>query len=67
MSQLVEIPRFMSIREVAKTGILTEYTLRRMERLGELPCIYSGRKCLINFDKLIEQLEQSSNNKMSQK
>ena len=25
------IPRFMSIREVAKTGLLPEYTLRLME------------------------------------
>ena len=50
------IPRFMSIREVAKTGILSEYTLRLMEKQKLLPCVYTGRKCLINFDRLVEQL-----------
>lgn len=52
----VEVPRFMSIREVAKTGLLSEYTLRLMEKQKRLPCVYTGRKCLINFDRLVEQL-----------
>lgn len=52
----VEVPRFMSIREVARTGILSEYTLRLMEKQKRLPCVYAGRKCLINFDRLVEQL-----------
>lgn len=52
----VEVPRFMSIREVAKTGLLSEYTLRLMEKQKKLPCVYTGRKCLINFDRLVEQL-----------
>lgn len=56
----VDIPRFMSIREVAKTGLLSEYTLRLMEKQKQLPCIYVGRKCLINFDRLVEQLNQAS-------
>lgn len=50
------IPRFMSIREVARTGLLSEYTLRLMEKRKLLPCVYTGKKCLINFDKLVEQL-----------
>lgn len=52
----IDVPRFMSIREVAKTGLLSEYTLRLMEKQNRLPCMYTGRKCLINFDKLVEQL-----------
>lgn len=52
----MDVPRFMSIREVAKTGILSEYALRLMEKQKQLPCVYTGRKCLINFDKLVEQL-----------
>lgn len=56
----VDIPRFMSIREVAKTGLLSEYTLRLMEKQNRLPCIYLRRKCLINFDRLVEQLNQAS-------
>lgn len=59
----MEIPRFMSIREVAKTGLLSEYTLRLMEKQKQLPCVYVGqsrKKCLINFDRLVEQLNQAS-------
>lgn len=52
----IEVPRFMSIREVAKTGLLSEYTLRLMEKQKQLPCVYTGKKCLVNFDKLVEQL-----------
>lgn len=50
------IPVFLSIRETAKAGILTEYRLRCMEKAGELPCIYAGNKCLINIELLIAQL-----------
>ena len=50
------IPRFLTIRETARTKILPEHLLRSWEKQGKLPCIYSGKKCLINFDKLVEQL-----------
>lgn len=50
------LPRFMTIRETAKAGPLSEYALRLMEKQGKLPCIYSGRKCLINYDRFIDQL-----------
>ena len=32
-----ELPRMRSIREIAQTGLLSEYALRRMEKNGELP------------------------------
>ncbi len=51
-----ELPRMRSIREIAQTGLLSEYTLRRMEKNGELPCVHVGKKCLVNLDKLIELL-----------
>ena len=56
----IDVPRFMSIREVAKTGLLSEYTLRLMEKQKQLPCVYTGKKCLVNFDKLVEQLNEFS-------
>ena len=34
---MADIPRFMTIREVASTGVLSEYALRLMEKRGELP------------------------------
>jgi hypothetical protein len=47
----------MTIRQVAATGVLSEYTLRLLAKQGRLPCIYSGRRCLINYDRLLEQLD----------
>lgn len=52
------MPRFMTIREVAKTGILPECCLRRMSRLGKLPAIKTGNKTLINYDRLVELLNR---------
>lgn len=56
MESTTIMPRMRTIREIAKTGLLSEYALRLMEKQGRLPCVYSGRKCLVNLDKLIDQL-----------
>lgn len=50
------LPKMMTIREIAKTGILSEYALRIMLKQGKLPCVMVGAKALVNFDKLVEQL-----------
>lgn len=50
------IPKMVSIREAAKTGILPENALRAMQRKGELPGCHCGVKYMVNFDKLIEML-----------
>ena len=51
-------PRMMTIRQVAQTGVLPEHALRQMEKQKMLPCFYIGKKCMINLDRLIEQLQQ---------
>ena len=53
------LPKMLTIRQVAKTGILSEYCLRLMEKQGRLPCIYSGKKCLVNLDRLVEMLNSA--------
>ena len=58
-----ELPLFMTIREVAKTGILSEYCLRQMIKEDRLPCIYSGNRCLINYTALLEALKNMRGNK----
>ena len=45
---------FYTIREIAETGLMSEYALRRMVRNGDIPCIYSGNRCLINYNMLLE-------------
>ena len=53
---MITPPKMMTIREIAKTGLLPEHALRMMLKAGKLPVIYVGCKALINFDKLCEQL-----------
>ena len=48
---------FMTIREVAKTGILSEHTIWMMVKAGEVPHIMVGNRVLINYPKFIEQLQ----------
>ena len=54
--ETMKIPKFMSIHDVAMTGILPERCLRKMAKEGRLPAIKTGNKTLINFDRLVELL-----------
>lgn len=50
-------PTMMTIREVAKTGILSEHALRLLVRDGRLPVLKVGKKALINYERLCEVLQ----------
>ena len=52
--------KFMTIREVARTGLVSEYLLRNMEKQGCLPGIKSGNKKLVNYELLIAFLDRQS-------
>jgi len=52
----MESAKFISVRQAAKRGPLTEYCLRLMLRQGTLPGVYSGKKFLVNYERLLEQL-----------
>ena len=45
-------PKMMTIREIAKNGLLSEHALRLLLKEGKLPAIYVGNKALINYDRL---------------
>ena len=51
-----EQPNMMTVREIARTGLLSEHALRIMLKAGKLPAIFIGKEALINYDKLCEQL-----------
>ena len=51
-----DLPKMMSIKEIAQTGLMSEYALRLLFKQGKLPCVMVGAKALVNFDKLVEQL-----------
>ena len=50
------LPRMMSIREVAGTGVISEHALRQLVKKGKVPCIALEHKTLINFDAFIKML-----------
>ena len=54
------IPKFMTIRETAATGILSEHHLRLMVKRGELPGIYAGSRFKVNYPLLVEKLNRDS-------
>ena len=55
-----EAARFLTIREVAATGILSEHHLRLMAKRGELPGVYAGNRFKVNYPLLIEKLDSES-------
>lgn len=53
-------PKFLTIRETAATGILSEHHLRLMAKRNELPGIYAGTRFKINYPLLVEKLNRDS-------
>lgn len=58
MNGEIKIPKMMTVRQVAKTGLISEYALRQLVKQGKVPCIALEHKVLINFDAFVEQLHQ---------
>lgn len=54
----IRVPKFMTINQIAATGILPAHCLREMVKEGRVPSrvIRAGNKVLINFDMLVENL-----------
>ena len=53
-------PKFLTIRQTASTGILSEHHLRMMVKKGTLPGIYAGTRFLVNYELLVQQLNSAS-------
>lgn len=52
------IPRLMTVREVARTGILPETAVRTGIKSGLIPHIRIGNRAYINYSKLLEILSE---------
>lgn len=50
------IPKMMTVKQVAATGVLPEHTIRVLLKQGKLPAVYSGTTAYINFDLMCEYL-----------
>lgn len=57
MKEMQKQPTMMTVREIAGTGLMSEHALRMMLKARKLPAIFIGKKALINYDKLCEELQ----------
>ena len=51
-------PSMMTIKQIAKTGLMPENALRQLLKEGKLPVVYIGKKALVNYSKLCELLNR---------
>lgn len=49
-------PKMMTIRQVAKTGLMPEHALRVLLKNGDLPVVFVGKKAFVNYNALCRQL-----------
>ncbi len=49
-------PTLMTIPQLAATGLLSEYALRKLYKEGRLPAFTVGKKVLINYEMLLDQI-----------
>ena len=57
---MIQQKKFLTIRQTAATGVMSEYYLRLLVAQGKCPGVYSGNRFLINVDALTEQLDTES-------
>ena len=55
-----QIPRLLTIRQVAATGILPEHALRSMVKQGQIPVLKVGNRNLINMNTLVLYLNSAT-------
>ena len=56
----MEQPRMLTIRQTAATGILTERALRTLVKTKRIKVIYVGNRALINYQALVKQLKDAT-------
>lgn len=53
-------PEFKTVKQTARTGLITEYRLRLMVAQKKCPGVYNGNRFMVNVDALAELLERES-------
>lgn len=59
-NQMKNYNNYLTIKQTAERGIITEFQLRKMLKAGELPGFYSGRTYKVNVPMLIDKLDAMS-------
>jgi excisionase family DNA binding protein len=51
-------PKMMTIRQFAKTGLLTEHAIRMLIKQKRIPAIFIGSKALLDYDAVTEAIQK---------
>ena len=46
------VPKLMTIRQVAKTGLIPEKALRQLVKQGIVKVLYSGNRAFVNYQSV---------------
>ena len=57
INKAITPPKLMTVRQIAKTGVISEFALRRMIKEGVVKPIYSGNRALLNFNKVCSTID----------
>ena len=57
MTDTKSMPKMMTIRQIAATGILSEHAIRMLVKAGKIPHLTVGKRVLINLDTVLKMLE----------
>ena len=60
MNEKNTLPKMLTIRQIAATGILPEHALRIMVKTNQIPYIKVGNRNLINMNTLISYLNNAT-------
>lgn len=58
----MKTPIFLSIKEAAKITGLSEYYFRQNIKAGKIPHLREGNKIFVNMPRLLEMLDNMTNN-----
>ena len=51
---------FLTIHETAAAANFPAFAIRQRQKQHKLPCIYVGRKCLVNYNQFLSMLDKES-------
>ena len=51
---------FQTIRQVAKSGLISEHYLRLRLKQSKLPGFYSGKRFIVDYEALVEMLHREA-------
>ena len=57
MTETKSMPKMLTIRQIAATGILSEHAIRMLVKAGKIPHLTVGKKVLINYNTVVKMLE----------